>query len=258
MKLVNHPFYLDFNGKLTFLDNEGFTNRLSFVLRKYPPFFPHINVKIDRLKTLNHCKVQGSNTLKEEDFIDIYKIEDFSTSQKVNLYFKDVKNYKYYRLVSNKDVVIHLAGFNLLNKSGKPFKNLELAYNGLETFDRLIKVIDDDPLTYVEFKNLNITFEIPDNEPVSGFQIQARNDDNHINIGEEYELLLYDRGWKSIKKVIAQDTVLRYRDLHVNGLYRLKNLTKGREENVFSFDDQGNQFWFGVSDIGGILDKIQD
>ncbi|MFD0989793.1 hypothetical protein ACFQ1R_06780 [Mariniflexile jejuense] len=258
LKLINYPFYLDFKGNLIMLDNKSPLNKTSFVLRKYPPFFPHINVKLDRLKTLNYCKIQGSNTLDDQDFNDIYKIENFCTSQKIKFYFNEKQKYKYYRLISDNDVLIQLANFNLLDEHGKPFENLDLAYNGLETTDRLFKVLDDDPLTYIEYKNLNIAFEISKNQFVSGFQIQARNDDNHINIGEEYEFMQYDKGWKSIRKEIANDTVLKYDNLPKNGLYILKNLTKGKEENVFSFDSAGNQFWFGVSDINEILEKVEN
>lgn len=257
-KLINHPFYLDFKGRQIILDNQGTINKISLVTRKYPPYFPHINVKIDRLKTLNYCKIQGSNILENKDFIDIYKIENFCSSQRIKFYFNEKQKFKYYRLFSDNDVTIQLAGFNLLDESGEPFDYLDPAYNGLETSDRLLKVLDDNPLTYVEYKNINITFEIPNGKPVSGFEIQARNDDNHINIGEEYEMLVYYKGWKSIRKEIAKDTVLKYTDLPKNGLYLLKNLTKGKEENVFSFDDKGNQFWFGVSDIDDILDKMDN
>lgn len=257
-KLINAPFYLDFSGKQIILDNQGPTNKVSYLTRKYPPFFPHINVKIDRLKTLNHCSVQASNSLENKDFKDIYQIEGFCTTQKVKFFFDEKQKFKYFRLFSDKGVTIQLAGFNLLDESGSPFDYLDPAYNGLETSDRLFRILDDDPLTYIEHKNLNIAFEIPDNRTISGFEIQARNDDNHINIGEEYEMLKYEKGWKTIRKEVAEDTVLTYENLPKNGLYLLKNLTKGKEENVFSFDDEGNQFWFGVSDINDILDQTED
>jgi hypothetical protein len=258
VKLINYPFYLDFKGDQIVLNNKETIIKESYVTRKYPPFFPHINVKIDRLKTLNSCRIQGSNTLEDNGFVDVFKIEDFHSTQRVKLYFKEKQKFKYYRLFSDDNVIVQLAGFNLLDDTGKPFKYLEPAYNGLETTDRLMKVLDDDPLSYVEFKNLNIAFEVPQDQLVSGFEIQARNDDNHVNVGEEYEMMVYNEGWKSIRKEIANDTVLTYSNLPKNGLYLLKNRTKGKEENVFTFDDNGNQFWFGVSDINAILDDVED
>ena len=46
----------------------------------------------------------------------------------------------------------------------------------------------------------------------------------------------------------ANDTLLEYQNIPRNTLYWLKNYTKGKEEFVFSFDEQGKQVWTGISE----------
>ncbi|WP_139958764.1 transglutaminase-like domain-containing protein [Flavicella sediminum] len=250
---INSPFYLDFKGNTIFFDNKSKEVDLVKLLRKYPPINPAVNQKIKRLKSLNFCKVLGSNSTDQESFKEIYKIKNFSSSHDLLFIFDKLKYYRYYQLLGDKNKLIHLAGLTLVNENEKLINTTKVIVNNRRNF-RTSKnlegrIIDFNPLTSVSLKNLNIIFEVPKKTKVSGFKIQARNDDNHINIGEEYELMVFDKSWKSIRKEVAQDTVLRYEGLTIDGLYVLHNLTKGNEECVFTIDNNGNQFWFGISDI---------
>ena len=236
------------------LKNKNIKEDVSFkVTRKYPPIDLPNNWKIDRIKLLNNCKLQGSNSLDEKTFQDIYTIKNFFSTHKHQFLFNKELNYKYYRLVSGEETskITFLSEFALLDMQLNPLKNVKIDFYGTEESKMIqkLKISDNNGLTFGLFSNMRITFEVENNQNVIGFEIQARNDDNHINIGEEYELMVFDKTWRSIRKEVAKDTVLDYHNLAKNGLYLLHNLTKGKEEHVFTFDENGNQFWFGVSDV---------
>lgn len=84
----------------------------------------------------------------------------------------------------------------------------------------------------------------PDNQQkITRISYCARNDGNMIEPGDMYELLFYDRGWKSLGKQIASSNELIYNRVPQNALLWLKNHTKGYEERVFTYDDNHQKWW---------------
>ncbi|MCC8088612.1 MAG: transglutaminase-like domain-containing protein [Rikenellaceae bacterium] len=69
------------------------------------------------------------------------------------------------------------------------------------------------------------------------------NDGNFIESGNEYELFYYDMKWISLGSKIATETYLTYQDVPKNGVLWLRNLTKGREERIFTYEN-GKQIWW--------------
>jgi hypothetical protein len=63
-----------------------------------------------------------------------------------------------------------------------------------------------------------------------------RNDDNNITIGNVYELFYWEKvGWRSLGKKTAESPVLLYEDCPTGPLYILRNLTRGKEERIFTY-----------------------
>ncbi|MCD8262113.1 MAG: hypothetical protein LUD15_12085 [Bacteroides sp.] len=71
-----------------------------------------------------------------------------------------------------------------------------------------------------------------------------RSDDNFIKDGEQYELFYWDREWVSLGKMRGERSkqYLEYDHVPRNALYLLRNLTKGKEERIFTYED-GKQVW---------------
>ncbi|MCM1111508.1 MAG: hypothetical protein NC336_09885 [Clostridium sp.] len=68
---------------------------------------------------------------------------------------------------------------------------------------------------------------------ISAITIIPRNDDNFVWPGQTYELLLFaDGAWRSCDRKTAADRHIDF-DCPVGGVYLLRNLTKGVEEQVF-------------------------
>lgn len=70
---------------------------------------------------------------------------------------------------------------------------------------------------------------------IKAIRFSPRNDDNYIWPGDEYELFFQNgtNGWISVGKQIAGHDRLLHYEVPSNALFWLRNLTKGREEQVF-------------------------
>jgi hypothetical protein len=71
-----------------------------------------------------------------------------------------------------------------------------------------------------------------------------RNDGNCIEIGDEYELFYWgNHRWQSLGKKKADRVRLDYDNCPANALFLLRNLTKGKEERIFTYEN-GEQIWW--------------
>lgn len=97
------------------------------------------------------------------------------------------------------------------------------------------KLVDGNILTWTNYKvgYRELIFRIDSDKLVNSIFIIPRNDDNYVVPGEEYELFYFDRdGWKSLGKKISEGFDITY-DVPTNAVLWLRNLTKGKEEQIF-------------------------
>jgi len=72
----------------------------------------------------------------------------------------------------------------------------------------------------------------------------GRGDGNSVEIGDEYELFYWRTGqWKSLGKQKAKQLFVKYKNVPTNGLYLLRDNTKGIDERIFTFE-YGKQVWW--------------
>ena len=83
--------------------------------------------------------------------------------------------------------------------------------------------------------------------PLREVLLTPHNDDNFVRRGETYELFYQDgvNGWTSLGRQVAAADYLEYDNVPDNALLWLRNLTKGREEQVFRWVD-GRQVFLGT------------
>ena len=71
-----------------------------------------------------------------------------------------------------------------------------------------------------------------------------RSDTNFILEGDTYELFYWDEEqWNSAGSQVAVTGMLTFTDIPGETLYWLRNLTRGREERIFTYKD-GQQVWW--------------
>ncbi len=107
-------------------------------------------------------------------------------------------------------------------------------------------VYDGNPLTYFEIDGVvdfwaGVKFDAPSKIGKVGFC--PRTDDNGISPGDEYELMYWDSGWESLGRKTAADYALTFDGVPCGALLWLRNLTKGREERPFTYEN-GKQMWW--------------
>ena len=70
-----------------------------------------------------------------------------------------------------------------------------------------------------------------------------KNDGNYVIPDNEYELFYYDMKWISLGRRSSKGYSLVYENAPSNAIFLLKNLTKGREGRIFSYEN-GIQVWY--------------
>lgn len=245
-QLINYPFEVDKKGTVKYLNIDASNLKKGVVLRKYPIIsYTNSTEKIESLKSPNGCILEGRNN-ENLPFEKIHEIKNFYSSHEINLTLNHPVEYKYYRFYKPK-LRTKISTFHLLDNSSKTISNYSnVRFKRNKSNKSYNRLIDNDPLSFVDATWLVINYSFDKPTKVAGIKIQAKNDDNHINKNESYELLYWNKKWVSLGSQIAKDTVLYYNNIPKHALYWLKNKTKGNEEAVFKFDDNGNQVWVGA------------
>ena len=118
---------------------------------------------------------------------------------------------------------------------------------GIFPNDTKYAVFDDDPLTFYDASEeighwAGLAFDRKYH--IDAIRYIFRNDDNNVRKGDTYELLYQSGGeWLSAGRQTADTTLLFYEKIPANTLYRLRNLTRGREERPFIYLD-GKQIFY--------------
>ena len=108
-------------------------------------------------------------------------------------------------------------------------------------------VFDDNILTF---------FDAPDGDgswvgmdfgkpvKISHFYYYARGDGNAIAPNDKYELFYWDNNkWKSLGTKKATSPILIFEKVPSGGVYLLRDLTRGQEERIFTYE-KGKQIWW--------------
>ncbi|MRX70064.1 hypothetical protein SAMN06265349_10799 [Flavobacterium resistens] len=239
---VNYPFYIDKNKKYHFFKPTKGIQSSAALLRKYGLSCPKSTRNIDWMNNLNDCVFQGANNFDFSDAKTLYHISNFNSTHinKIQLKLKD--KFKYVRFYSNQKES-YLAKLAFYGADGKQLEGIVFEKNNT-VFKWTQGAFDDNPLSFSGGKEVSLGLEFTKPQVINWIEFQVRNDGNHINIGDQYELFYWNRSWKTLGKQIAKDTVLYY-NTPKNALFWLRNLTKGKEEHVFMIDKNKKQRWLG-------------
>lgn len=112
----------------------------------------------------------------------------------------------------------------------------------------LDKACDNDWLTfyYSSGPRDSIVFDLQSARKIKKILFVPRNDDNFITPGNRYELLYQagTEGWKFLGEQVATTNELFYDNVPEGALLWLRNLTRGKEEQVF-YVENGEQSFVG-------------
>ena len=240
-----NPFILTKEGEIKNLIPEHSKTQTLILKRKYKP-----GKVPEKGKLLLGCRFQVANKADFSDSLTVYEVKDVPeiNYNSVNLNFN--KPYRYFRFLS----LPHLMGSEISEievyqkGSAKKLSGKVLGDRNSPRGWEVENVFDGDPLTsyqcdWNDYGWVGLDFGKPIN--IDYFRYLPRNDDNFIKEGEEYELFYWENyRWNSLgKQTGTSKQYLEYANAPTNALFWLRNLTKGHEERIFTYEN-GQQVWW--------------
>jgi len=243
---VNYPFFVSRKKTIHYWNPRMNLHQSCFLLRKTGFTTPRNTWKRQWLDSLNHGFFEGANNPRFLHASKLSVINHLNSPQPQLLKTKYKKNFRFVRFNANMHES-YLASLEFLNRRGKKLSGVVIKEN-CQKFWKNEGAFDDDPLTFSGGRNFKLGLQFKKTKRIRYIRFQARNDDNHIHKGDIYELFYWNKMWTSLGRKTATDTVLTYNSVPRNALFWLKDISRGREENVFAIDGNGRQRWLGFSE----------
>lgn len=225
IECFNYPFYIDAEGDVTFFKPKRSVQDSIILTRKYGLSTPRNKSKLNWLQALNGSFFEGSDEPSFKNSTKLYEISNLNSTQVNSIDIKIKEQFKYVRFNSN-GKVSWLAKLAFFDKAGVLLQG-DVIKNNTVNLMWENGAYDDDPLSFSGGENFTLGLKFDKPKTIGSIKFQSRNDDNHINIGEDYELFYWNKGWRSLGIQRAKDTVLYY-DAPENALLWLQNRTKGK------------------------------
>lgn len=110
------------------------------------------------------------------------------------------------------------------------------------------KTSDGNILTYADMNRFApdsvwIGFDFGEKKELTAVSLCPRNDDNNVVKGRPYELFYWDGEWVSLGIKTAEDYHVTYGNAPDNALFMLKCTLGGRENRIFTWKDNREQWW---------------
>jgi len=238
------PFILTKEGKIKKLIPDHLKTQTMILKRKYKT-----GTVPEKGKLLVGGRFQVADKADFSDSLTVYEIKDVPEIlyNSVNIALK--KPCRFFRFLSPSGSFggeiseIEIYSIDSAKLTGKVMGNR----NTLRGWE-VENVFDGNPLTsylcnWGETGWAGLDFGKPVN--IAYFRYLPRNDDNFIKEGEEYELFYWENyQWNSLgKQTGTSKQYLEYTNAPVNALFLLRNLTKGKEERIFTYEN-GQQVWW--------------
>lgn len=189
---------------------------------------------------------EGANKRDFSDATTLYNIIETPLSRLQRVSVTKDKPFRFIRYRKPQGV-FGMGELCVYNASGQSVKGRRLiACDALASEPDLVNISDGAPLTYYELTggiDLWAGFEFERPTHISQLEFCPRNDDNEITPGDEYELFYWNNGWVSLGCKTADDYTLDYTDVPKGALLWLRDLTRGREERPFTYEN-GTQIWW--------------
>ena len=237
-----NPFLLKKDGTLTVFSADTERRQTMRLLRKYPfmgaeDFF---NFRMDG------GQFQGSNKADFSDSTIFYTHRGMTNGNWYDISVRDNGAYKYLRYIGGKGSFCNINELEFFDVGGQKIEGEIIGSEG-QAWGRKENVFDGNILTGFcgNCPDGNwVGIKLPVAKQIARLRFIPRNDGNGIEVGDDYVLYCWENGrWKELVRQKALRNELCFTDMPSGGLYLLRNLTKGQEERIFSYED-GVQVWW--------------
>lgn len=240
---IGNPFVLKADGSIREIQCDKSKRQTMTLKRKYPFFamFDEFNIRMD------FGKFQGSNSA---DFSNASTLHIHRGVTEGCWYEQKLKpsnqKYKYLRYIGNVGSYCNVNEIEFYNSKGQKLTGKVIGTQGTDKKTKEM-VFDGDVLTGFYGISANdhwVGIELPQPSDVAMIRYMPRNDGNTVEVGDIYHFLMYDRGmWICLAMMRAESTKLEIKNIPSGGLYLLKDVSKGKEERIFTYEN-GKQVWW--------------
>jgi hypothetical protein len=247
------PFKITSSGEVIRLEPQQQTEKV-VLTRKY-----HFHRrKLNWLQCLKGGRFEGANQPDFSDAVTLATIRKTSGEHYSELRAGSKKAFKYFRFVFSPEELklpydgdgASIAEIECYNKAGQklngtPFGSPGRKYNPYvpeKCFDGNALTFFEDARPIKESKYVGLEFGQP--ETIGKIRFIPRNDMNTVQPGDRYELFYWNNNqFQSLGQQTATDTLLIYRNVPVNSMLWLRDLSGGQEERIFTWEN-GKQVWW--------------
>lgn len=242
---AGYPFIIDKGtGNVNHYRPEGEDCRME-ITRKYP-----LTVSIKTyMERMTNGRFEGANRVDFSDAEVLFQIRGAVRKVFHEALLVPNKQFRYVRYVSDAKYPRDIAEVGWYEKDGDGKKLTGKLFSSpayRNHPDNLaVNAIDDDPLTYFssEARSGWVALDLGMAKEIERISYVPRNDDNFVRIGDVYELFYQSEGgWRSLGRKKADRTELIYDNAPRYAVFWLRNLTRGKEEQVFSYYEGKQHF----------------
>ena len=243
IKPIGNPFIVENNGKIRYLKCDRSKRQTMTLYRKYPFF-----AQFDSFKNrMDLGEFQGSNSMDFSSVSTLYVHNGFTNGCSYNRKLNPSKEkYKYLRYIGPKGSYCNVNEISFFNSKGKKLTGRIIGTEGTEKHKKET-VFDGDVLTGFNGTGPDgnwVGLELSEPSDVASITYMPRNDGNCVEVGDIYQLLVYDKGrWNTLAWIRAKDTKLVLKNIPSGGLYLLRDRTKGKEERIFTYENNKQVWW---------------
>ena len=194
---------------------------------------------------MRHGLFQVANRPDFSDAKTVVRLTGTPLSRMQRVTVVDVAAYRYVRYLRPRGT-FSMAEMRALSPEGEVLPFTPIACGAIEQTVTPSRVFDSDPLTYLEINggfDLWVGMDLGRRRRIGAIEFAPRNDDNAVSPGDRYELYYWDNRWVKAGERQAEDYSLTFTDIPVHALLWLRDVTKGREERPFTYED-GKQIWW--------------
>ena len=240
---ASHPVIIGKDGKITQLKPD-LKNRQTLELgRKYQTKW------IDRYgDLLIGGKFQAANQSDFSDAVDLDEIKKKPESYYQIVRISNSNQYKFFRYLSPPNSHCELAEIEVYSTESNKKLTGNIICNTGQKNTNTSYAFDGEPMTTFrtpEASNMWIGLEFNEPKTINRIAYLPHSDDNCIRDSNIYELFYWDNEWISLGKQTGTNETYRltYNNVPTNALFWLRNLTKGQEERIFTYEN-GKQAWW--------------
>ena len=238
------PFIFTKHEEVHWLEADTVQRQSLTLYRKHPLFN---RFWIERMKG---GRFQGANHPDFSDTITLHTISDFPEIVYNEVIFDPPCQYRFYRYLSPPDGYCNMAELEFYGSNGEKINGAMIgtpgSYNNNpeRTYD---KAFDGDVLTFFDAVEPNDAWtgmDFTKKTALTKIRYLPRNDDNNVVPGQVYELFYFEgQDWRSLGRKVAVEDVLYYDNAPLNALFLLRNLSKGIEERIFTYENDEQVWW---------------